>query len=43
MNLAELHHIVGTYEHEQLGLKRSTAELDKGLKSVYGMLNGRLP
>ena len=43
MNLAELQHIVGTYEHEQLELKRSTAELDKGLRTVCRMLNGRLP
>ena len=43
MDLNGLKSILTSYEGEHLELKRSTGELDAGLKTYAAMLNGRLP
>lgn len=43
MNLIELRGIVASGESEVLEFKRSTGELDSGLKTCIAMLSGRLP
>ena len=43
MDLAGLRSLLTSYETEHLELKRSTSELDAGLKTFAAMLNARLP
>lgn len=43
MDLSGLKSLLTAYESEHLELKRSTSELESGMKAYAAMLNGRLP